>query len=82
MGSMNRFLAGKKQDQAGNVVYKRAYAFFEKKRILEGALKSKSRIKNEENQPEGFELRAPSKGGYFYATPDEIEEMKRARMSA
>ena len=45
--SMARFMSGKKQDQCGNVTYGRAYAFLEKLRILEGALR------NEVANPEG-----------------------------
>lgn len=53
--SLNRFMAGKKQAQAGNITYQRAYTFFEKKRLLEQEPKSKARIKNESEQgPEGF----------------------------
>ena len=52
--SLNRFLAGKNQDQCGNVTYKRAYVFFEKLRILEGKPKSSKRLSNEANQPQGF----------------------------
>jgi hypothetical protein len=52
--SLRRFLAGKNQDQAVNVVYRRAYVFFEKKRILEGQAKSNARLNNEANHPRGF----------------------------
>jgi hypothetical protein len=52
--SLNRFLAGKNQDQCGNITYKRAYVFFEKLRILEGKPKSSKRLSNEANQPQGF----------------------------
>jgi len=51
--SMARFMSGKKQDQCGNVTYGRAYAFLEKLRILEGAPKSKARLRNEVANPEG-----------------------------
>lgn len=53
-GSMNTFLASKKQDKCGNVTYKRAYEFFERLRILEGKPKSQARLKNEVEQPNGF----------------------------
>jgi hypothetical protein len=51
-----RFLAAKKQDQQGNAVYRKAYAFFEKLRIKNGETKSKSRLRNEvEKGLDGFE---------------------------
>jgi hypothetical protein len=58
--SLNKFLAAKNQDQAVNVVYRRAYVFFEKKRIFEGQAKSNARLNNEVNHPLGFVLNAPS----------------------
>jgi len=57
--SLNTFLAGKRQDQAGNVTYRRAYVFFEKLRILEGKPKSSARIGNEMEHPYGFSLEKP-----------------------
>ncbi|RLN92429.1 hypothetical protein BBJ28_00009984 [Nothophytophthora sp. Chile5] len=43
---------------AANVVYRTAYVFFEKKRILEGKKKTKKRMGNEAKQgKDGFELR-------------------------
>jgi len=57
--SLNTFLAGKRQDQAGNVTYRRAYVFFEKLRILEGKPKSSARIGNEIEHPYGFSLEKP-----------------------
>eukprot|EP00563_Minutocellus_polymorphus_P002121 CAMPEP_0181043290 /NCGR_PEP_ID=MMETSP1070-20121207/12626_1 /TAXON_ID=265543 /ORGANISM="Minutocellus polymorphus, Strain NH13" /LENGTH=298 /DNA_ID=CAMNT_0023121603 /DNA_START=358 /DNA_END=1254 /DNA_ORIENTATION=- len=54
--SLRTFLMGKKQDQCGNVTYRRAYAFFEKKRVLEGQAKSARRLKNESERPRGFSL--------------------------
>jgi hypothetical protein len=54
--SMARFLAGKNQDQSGNVTYKAAYLFFEKLRILEGDVKSQARLQNEVAHPNGFSL--------------------------
>eukprot|EP00985_Skeletonema_marinoi_P032278 scaffold39087_cov174-Skeletonema_marinoi.AAC.5 len=57
--SLNTFLAGKRQDQAGNVTYRRAYVFFEKLRILEGKSKSSARIGNEIEHPYGFSLEKP-----------------------
>ena len=65
---------GKKQDQAGNQVYLRAYIFFEKKRILENKPKSKSRLKNEQQKQAqgGFDLHPPPTHGYFYGLPGEF----------
>ncbi|KAG6612148.1 Major Facilitator Superfamily (MFS) [Phytophthora cinnamomi] len=43
---------------AANVVYRTAYVFFEKKRVLEGGKKTKKRLDNEAKQgPNGFPLR-------------------------
>ena len=58
--SLRTFLMGKKQDQCGNVTYRRAYAFFEKKRVLEGLAKSARRLKNEVEHPNGFSLEKES----------------------
>lgn len=57
--SLNTFLAGKRQDQAGNITYRRAYVFFEKLRILEGESKSSARLMNEMEHPYGFPLEKP-----------------------
>lgn len=57
--ALSRFLAAKKQDQCGNQVYRTAYVFFEQLRILEGQSKSKARLKNEEEEPNGFSIEAP-----------------------
>lgn len=57
--SLNTFLAGKGQDQAGNITYRRAYVFFEKLRILEDEPKSSARIMNEMEHPFGFPLEKP-----------------------
>jgi hypothetical protein len=57
--SLNTFLSGKRQDQAGNVTYRRAYEFFEKLRLLEGKPKSAARIRNEMEYPFGFPLEKP-----------------------
>ena len=57
--SLNTFLAGKRQDQAGNITYRRAYVFFEKLRILEGEPKSSARLMNEIEHPYGFPLEKP-----------------------
>ena len=66
--SLNRFLAGKKQDQAENITYRRAYAFFEKKRLLEGRTKSKARLTNEMEHPSGFPLERPRTTGRYFAS--------------
>jgi hypothetical protein len=47
---------GKNQDQCGNITYRRAYEFFEKKRIVDGEAKSARRRKNEAEHPGGFSL--------------------------
>ena len=51
----------KKQDKAGCLAYRRGWVFFEKKRLLEGKLKSNARIKNEKQNPEGFDLESPNR---------------------
>lgn len=56
--SMGSFLAGKKQDRCGNVIYRESYVFFEKLRILEGKPKSDARKKNEEENPSGFSTKS------------------------
>ena len=68
-GSMNRFLAGKGQDQCGNVTYRESYVFFEKLRILEGKPKSKPRLKNEIQQSGGFSLVKERPQWYIVAAP-------------
>lgn len=57
--SLNTFLAGKRQDQAGNKTYRLAYVFFEQLRIYEGMPKSSVRIGNEIEHPYGFPLEKP-----------------------
>lgn len=64
--SMNRFLAGKGQDQCGNVTYEASYIFFEKLRILEGEKKSIARLKNEEENPMGFLLEKQRAGNWIF----------------
>ena len=63
--SLNRFLAGKGQDQCGNITYRRAYVFFEKLRILEGQSKSAARLRNEVEKPSGFSLETARAQWYF-----------------
>ena len=57
--SLNKFLAGKRQEEAGNVTYRRAYVFFEKYRMLMGEPKSAARMRNEVEHPYGFPLHKP-----------------------
>jgi hypothetical protein len=54
--SLNTFLAGKGQDQCGNVAYRNGYVFFEKLRLAEGREKTRERRKNEMERPGGFAL--------------------------
>ncbi|EGZ18979.1 hypothetical protein PHYSODRAFT_499398 [Phytophthora sojae] len=53
--SMRRFMSLNRGAGAANEVYRKAYAFFEKKRILDGEEKTVQRLANEDLQgPEGF----------------------------
>lgn len=65
--SLGKFLAGKKQDQCGNITYRTSYVFFEKKRIMEGKPKSARRLKNESEHPDGFSLEKERAGKWFFA---------------
>mmetsp|Transcript_18260 Transcript_18260/g.52231 ORF Transcript_18260/g.52231 Transcript_18260/m.52231 type:complete len:309 (-) Transcript_18260:120-1046(-) len=65
--SLRTFLMGKKQDQCGNVTYLRAYAFFEKKRIMEGKKKTARRVKNEAEHPRGFSLEKERAGKWVFS---------------
>lgn len=56
--TLNKLLASKGQEQAGNPSYKAAYIFFEKQRILEGRAKSASRLENEAKYDTGFSLKS------------------------
>ena len=67
--SLRTFLMGKKQDQCGNVTYLRAYAFFEKKRIMEGKKKTARRVKNEAEKPTGFSLEKERAGKWVFSAP-------------
>lgn len=60
---------GKKQDQCGNITYRRAYDFFEKKRVLEGEPKSARRCKNEAEHPMGFSLIKERAHKWIFAPP-------------
>ncbi|KAE9039472.1 hypothetical protein PR003_g2182 [Phytophthora rubi] len=53
--SMRRFMSLRRGAGAANEVYRKAYAFFEKKRIVDGEEKTVKRLANEDLQgPEGF----------------------------
>ena len=54
--SLSKFLAGKKQNQCGNIAYRAGYVFFEKLRILEGEKKSAARKKNERENQQGVSV--------------------------
>ncbi|POM71917.1 Hypothetical protein PHPALM_11464 [Phytophthora palmivora] len=57
---------------AANVVYRTAYVFFEKKRILEGGKKTKKRLDNEAKQGrKGFPLRHDNGMRWVYVGKDE-----------
>lgn len=64
-GSLAKFMAGKGQDQCGNVAYRQGYVFFEKLRILEGKPKSAARNKNEIDKPQGFSLEKARPAKYY-----------------
>ncbi|CAB9504206.1 expressed unknown protein [Seminavis robusta] len=69
--ALAKFLAAKHQDQQGNAVYRKAYAFFEKLRIKNGEAKTKARLKHEQEKgPEGFSIKPLNMGRppmVFYA---------------
>jgi hypothetical protein len=65
---LNKFLAAKKQDAAGTMVYRHAWKFFEQKRRLEQASKSKQRVKNEQEHRHGFPLETPRTQKQWYIT--------------
>lgn len=84
--SLARFLTSKQQDQAANKVYRLAYIFFEKLRIMKNEPKSAARLKNESELPKGFNT-AIQKSTWFYVGADEemtpkeyAEAMKMKRM--
>ncbi|KAL4106635.1 hypothetical protein PRIC1_004682 [Phytophthora ramorum] len=53
--SLRNFMSLTRQSGVRNVVYRTAYVFFEKKRILDGKEKTKERLRNEDIQgPGGF----------------------------
>ena len=64
--SLNPFLMSKKQDKAGSIAYRRAWVFFEKKRLMEGEKKSKARVKNEAAHPDGFSLDPPTRNCLYF----------------
>ncbi|EGZ18987.1 hypothetical protein PHYSODRAFT_315427 [Phytophthora sojae] len=74
--SLRSFMSMKRGAGSGaaNVVYRKAYVFFEKKRILEGVKKTKKRLDNEAKQgSEGFELRHNDGKRYTYYLVSELE---------
>ncbi|KAE8886417.1 hypothetical protein PF005_g6099 [Phytophthora fragariae] len=74
--SLRSFMSMKRGAGSGaaNVVYRKAYVFFEKKRILEGVKKTKKRLDNEAKQgSDGFELRHDDGKRYGYYVVSELE---------
>ncbi|KAF4134365.1 putative calcineurin is a calcium-dependent protein [Phytophthora infestans] len=66
--SLRSFMSMKRGAGSGaaNVVYRKGYVFFEKKRTLEGGNKTKKRLENEKKQgPDGFELRHDDGKRYY-----------------
>jgi len=63
---LGKFLLAKNQDAAGTVAYRRAWKFFEQKRLMDGTPKSQKRLKNEQEYPNGFPLEAPRGTGRRY----------------
>ena len=57
-GSLHQFLKKSKQNGCGMRVYPLAYEFFEKIRIMENKKKSKTRLQNEVEYPNGFSTEA------------------------
>lgn len=64
--ALQRFLSAKQQDQCANQIYPAAYIFFERKRLMDGASKTKARLKNEQDHPNGFSTARPGKSNWIY----------------
>jgi hypothetical protein len=69
---LSKFLLAKGQDGAGQVVYARAYRFFEQKRVLDKEPKTQVRLKNEKllSSVQGFDLHAPGLCLYYPGEED------------
>jgi hypothetical protein len=57
--SLGTFLSNKGNHGCANVTYRRAYHFFERLRLHEGTSKTKARLDNECEHPEGFSIEPP-----------------------
>jgi len=60
--SLSRFLKKRQQDGCGIGAYPLAYQFFEKMRIMEHKSKTKKRLQNEADHPNGFSITSSSIG--------------------
>ncbi|EQC40697.1 hypothetical protein SDRG_01772 [Saprolegnia diclina VS20] len=67
VASLRKYLAMRgKREGSGSIVYKAAYFFFEKLRLLENKPKSNKRLKIEKTMPQGYSLERDSKYGWVY----------------
>ncbi|OQS03634.1 hypothetical protein THRCLA_04048 [Thraustotheca clavata] len=70
VASIRKFLAMKGvREGSGSIVYKAAYSFFEKLRILEVKPKTAKRLRIEKTKPEGYELVRDPTRGWIYVGP-------------
>ncbi|KDO16122.1 hypothetical protein SPRG_18342, partial [Saprolegnia parasitica CBS 223.65] len=67
VASLRKYLAMHgKREGSGSIVYKTAYFFFEKLRLLENKPKTNKRLKMEKTMPQGYSLERDSKYGWVY----------------
>ncbi|KDO28295.1 hypothetical protein SPRG_06345 [Saprolegnia parasitica CBS 223.65] len=67
VASLRKYLATHgKREGSGSIVYKTAYFFFEKLRLLENKPKTNKRLKMEKTMPQGYSLERNSKYGWVY----------------
>ena len=70
--ALSKFMASKHADQQGNAVYRRAYTFFEKLRLMKRQPKTPARLENEQKiGPLGFSTKPFRKVDHVYLVPSE-----------
>ncbi|CAK4641070.1 hypothetical protein LEN26_017123 [Aphanomyces euteiches] len=70
LAALHKYLARKGKREGVGIVYKAAYYFFEKKRILEGVPKTAKRKKIEETMPQGYSLERDPTHCWVYVGKD------------